>query len=160
MISENEGCDEEVRHRKGIGWGKEQGIVCDMRMPIMLKVALNKTVIMHIQMNESEIWALINAEPDLSERTHLRMLRWMMGINRIERIIKEEIRASTGVTNISDKIREARLRWLGHVERKREEVVVMRKWKMEVSGDRKTGRPKLGWSDDIQKYMKENGVGT
>ena len=52
-----------------------------------------------------------------------------MGINRIESIIKEEIRANTGVTNISDKIREARLRWLGHVERKKEEVVVMRTWK-------------------------------
>ena len=28
----------------------------------------------------------------------------------------EEIRAMTGVANISEKIREARLRWLGHVE--------------------------------------------
>ena len=40
-----------------------------MRMPIMLKVALTKTVIMHIQMNESETWTLINAEQVLSERT-------------------------------------------------------------------------------------------
>ena len=63
-----------------------------------------------------------------------------MGINRIEKIIKEEIRASSGVTHIGDTIREARLRWLGHVERKREEVVVMRKWKMEVSGHRKENR--------------------
>ena len=38
-------------------------------MPIILKVALNKTVIMHIQMNESETWTLIIAEQDLSERT-------------------------------------------------------------------------------------------
>ena len=60
-----------------------------------------------------------------------------MGINTIERIIKEEIRARAGVTNISDKISEARLRWLGHVKRTREDVVVMRKWKMEVSGHRK-----------------------
>ena len=60
-----------------------------------------------------------------------------MGIKRIERIIKEEIRARAGVTNISDNIREARLRWLGNVERKREEVVVMRNWKMDESGHRK-----------------------
>ena len=30
---------------------------------------------------------------------------------------------------MSQKVREARLRWLGHVERKTEEDVVMRTWK-------------------------------
>ncbi len=34
-----------------------------------------------------------------------------------------------GVANISERIRQARLRWLGHVERKTEEDVVMRTWK-------------------------------
>ena len=104
MISEYDGCEEEVRHRMENGWGKWQGIPCDMSMPIMLKVAINKTVIMHIQINESETWTLINAEQDLPERTEMRMLRWMVGIRRIEKIIKEEIRASAGVTNISDNI--------------------------------------------------------
>ena len=45
------------------------------------------------------------------------MLRWMMGIKRIEKIRIEEIRERPGVANISKKIREARLRWLGHVRR-------------------------------------------
>ena len=34
-----------------------------------------------------------------------------------------------GVANISEKIREEKLRWLGRVERKTEEDVVMRTWK-------------------------------
>ena len=68
-----------------------------------------------------------------------------MGIKRIGKIRTEEIRARAGVANISEKIREVRLRWLGHVERKTEEDVVMRTWKMEVSGHRKIGRPKLRW---------------
>ena len=51
--------------------------------------------------------------------------------------MNEEIRARAGVANISEKIREAR--WLGHVERKTKEDVVMRKWKMEVGGHRKIG---------------------
>ena len=49
-------------------------------------------------------------------------------------------------------IRETRLIWLGHVERMVEEDVVMRTWKLEVDGHRKTGRPKLRWSDVIRKY--------
>ena len=64
----------------------------------------------------------------------MRMLRWMMGIRRIEKIRNEEIRARAGVANIREKIREARLRWLSHVERKTKEDVVMRTWKMVVGG--------------------------
>ena len=46
------------------------------------------------------------------------------------------------MANVSEKIRKARLRWLGRVERKTEEDVVMRKCKMEVGGHRKIGRLK------------------
>ena len=49
------------------------------------------------------------------------MLRWMMGMKRIEKIRTEEIRAMAGVADISENIREPRLRWLEHVERKTEE---------------------------------------
>ena len=45
--------------------------------------------------------------------------------------------------NISEKIREARLRWLCHVARKTEEDLVIRTSKMEAGGHRKIGRPKL-----------------
>ena len=66
--------------------------------------------------------------------------------------MNEEIRARAGVANISEKIREAR--WLGHVERKTKEDVVMRKWKMEVGGHRKIGRQKQRWSDVTRKDVK------
>ena len=81
------------------------------------------------------------------------MLRWMMGIKRIEKIRNEEIRARADVANISEKIREARLRWLGHVARETEEDVVMRTWKM--GGHRQIGRPKLRWSDVIREDRKK-----
>ena len=78
----------------------------------------------------------------------------MMGIKRIEKIRNEEIRARAGVANISEKIREARLRWFGHVERKTEEdvVPVMRRWKRVDS--RQIGKPKLRWSDVNKKWVK------
>ena len=78
-------------------------------------------------------------------QTEMRMLRWMMGIKRIEKIRKEEIRARAGVANMGETIREARLRWLGHVERKTEEENMSNgsEWAPE---DRKS---KLRWSDVI-----------
>ena len=47
------------------------------------------------------------------------------------------------MANVDEEIGYVRLRWLGHVDGKKEEDVVMRTWKMEVSGRRKIGRPKL-----------------
>ena len=90
-------------------------------------------------MNKTAQWAPRKAEQDLLERTEMKLLRWMMGVKRIERIRTEEIRAREA--NLCEKIREAR--WLGHAERKTEEDVVMRTWKIEVNGHRKIGRLKL-----------------
>ena len=48
-----------------------------------------------------EICVLRKVKQDLLERTEMKMLRWMMGIKRIEKIRTEEIRARTDVANIS-----------------------------------------------------------
>ena len=119
----------------------------------MLRAAVSRTIVRPVLIYGSETWALKKAEQNLIERTEMRMLRWM-----IEKIRTEEIRARVDVANTSEKMIEVRLRWLGHVERKTEEDVVMRTWKMEVGGHRKIGRPKLRWSDVIRKDMKEIGV--
>ena len=117
-----------------------------------------KTVIRPVLMYGSETWAMRKADQNLLERTEMRMLRLMMRIKGIEKIRNEEIRGRAGVANISKTIIEARLRWLGLVERKTEEDVVIRTWKMEVGVHRKIGRQKLRWSDVIRKYMKEKQV--
>ena len=44
-----------------------------------------------VLMYTSETWTLRKAEQDLLERTEMRMVRWMMGIKRIEKITAEEI---------------------------------------------------------------------
>ena len=62
------------------------------------------------------------------------------------------------MANIREKRREVRLRWLGHLERKTEENVLMRTWKMEVGEHRKIGRLKMRWSDVKGKYMKEKRI--
>ena len=46
------------------------------------------------------------------------------------------------MANISKKIREARLRWLGQIDRKTEEDEIIT-WKIEVYGNRNIGIPKL-----------------
>ena len=103
-----------------------------------------KTVIRLVPKYGSETCAARKAEQNLLERTEMGMLRWiMMGVDMIEKIKNEGIRARTAIANISHNIREARLIWLGHVERKTEDNVVVRTWKIKVGGHRNLRRPKL-----------------
>ena len=44
----------------------------------------------------------------------MRMLRCMMRIKRIEKIWNEGITARADMANISEKIRETRLKWIGY----------------------------------------------
>jgi len=50
--------------------------------------------------------------------TKMRMIRWMCGYTRLDKIRNEEIRDLVKVVPIKDKMRETKLRWLGHVKRR------------------------------------------
>ena len=54
----------------------------------------------------------------MSDKGTPKMLRWMLGIRRVEKIRNEDIRVRVRVLNVREEIREARLFWLGHIERK------------------------------------------
>ena len=88
----------------------------------------------------------------------MRMLRWMSGVTREDRIKNEYVRGSIGVASIVDKMRENRLRWLGHVMRREETSAVRVVMKMNVEGKRGRGRPKMKWLENIEKDMRVVGV--
>ena len=73
-----------------------------------------------------------------------------MGIKSSGKIRNDEMRTRAGVANVSENIREARLRRLGHVERKTEEDLVMRTWKMEVGGPKDTDT-----ETEVERYYKK-----
>ena len=53
------------------------------------------------------------------ERPEMQMIRWMCGISLKDRRTNEELRRPVGVEPITTFIRGGRLRWYGHVMRKR-----------------------------------------
>ena len=48
----------------------------------------------------------------------MRMLRWMCGNTRGDKVRNEDIHSKIGVTSIEEKMRENRLRWFSHVRRR------------------------------------------
>ncbi len=63
---------------------------------------------------------------DYLEVNEMRMLRWMCGVTRRDKIRNEHIRGTTRVVEASQKITEKRLKWYGHVRRMKEELIVRR----------------------------------
>ena len=82
----------------------------------------------------------------------MRMLRWMSGVTKPDRIWNERIRGTTKVGEISKKVQESRLKWYGHVLRREAECVGKRVMGMEMPGKRRRGRPKWKWLDSIRNH--------
>ena len=78
----------------------------------------------------------------------------MSGKTRKDKIRNEFIRGSLGVTPIGDKMRESRLRWFGHVQRRPMTAPVRRSETIQVEGARRNrGRPKLTWVEVVKRDM-------
>ncbi|VFQ79479.1 unnamed protein product [Cuscuta campestris] len=78
----------------------------------------------------------------------MRMLRWMCGKTRLDRILNEVIRRQVGMAPVEDKLREARLRWFGHVRRRDADAPVRRCERITViGGSRGRGGPRKNWKE-------------
>ena len=53
----------------------------------------------------------------------MRILRWMSGVTKLDRIRNERIRGTPKVGDISKKVQESRLKWNGHVLRREDELI-------------------------------------
>ena len=70
------------------------------------------------------------------------------------RVRNEDIRKMVGVAPIQDKLRENRLRWFGHVQRRPIEAVVRRCDTGVAEGtSRGSGRPRLKWENSVNRDM-------
>src|SRR6218665_3206849 len=102
----------------------------------------------------AEAWTLTRKEEELLEMAEMRMLRWILGVSLRDRRRNEDIREVLEVACITDKVREARMRWYGHVMRMEDGCCIKRIMNEEVYGRRSRGRQKKRWRDKIQEDLK------
>ncbi|KAM2196754.1 hypothetical protein ACFX1Q_000243 [Malus domestica] len=87
-------------------WKSASGVLCDRRRPLKLKGKFYKTAIRPAMLYGIECWAVKHQHVGVVE---MRMLRWMCGHTRKDKIRNEDIRSKVGVTEIEGKRIENRL---------------------------------------------------
>ncbi|MCJ8735615.1 hypothetical protein PDJAM_G00249200 [Pangasius djambal] len=155
-VQSNGECGKEVKKRVQAGWNrwrKVSGVLCDRKISARIKGKVYKTV-RPAMLYGLETVSLRKRQESELEVAELKMLRFSLEVTRLDRIRNEYIRGTAHVRRLGDKVREARLRWFGHVQRRESEYIGRRMLDMELPGRRRRGRPKRRYMDVINEDMK------
>lgn len=161
VVQEDGKIDREVSGKIQAGWRKfreASGVLCDRRVPVRLKGKVYESAVRPAMLYASECWAITKKEEQKLHVAEMRMLRMLCGVTRMDRIRNETIRETLGVSSVSDKMRQNRLRWFGHVYRKPEDDSVRRAWRGETVRQVGRGRPEQTWDAVIKKDLQELGL--
>ncbi|KAK3546361.1 hypothetical protein QTP70_025767 [Hemibagrus guttatus] len=142
------------------GWRKVSGVLCDRKISARIKGKVYRTVVSPAMLYALETESLRKRQESELEVAELKMLRFSLGVTRLDRIRNEYIRGTAHVGCLGHKVREARLRWFGHVQRRESEYIGRRMLDMELPGRRQRGRPKRRYMDGINEDMKWGMPGT
>ncbi|KAK3547011.1 hypothetical protein QTP86_008801 [Hemibagrus guttatus] len=149
-VQSNGECGKEVKKRVQAGWNgwrKVWGVLCERKISARIKGKVYRTVVRAAMLYGLETVSLRKRQESELEVAELKMLRFSLGVTRLDRIRDEYIRGTAHVGRLGDKVREDRLRWFGHVQRRESEYIGRRMLDMELPGRRQRGRPKrrLKW---------------
>ena len=138
-------------------WRKASGVLCDAKIPIKLKGKFYRTAVRPTILYGTECWTVKSQHENKVGVAEMRMLWWMCGKTRQDKIRNGAIRERVGVAPIVEKMVENRLRWFVHVERRPVDSVVRRVDQMERRQTiRGRGRPKKTIREVIKKDLELN----
>ena len=136
--------------------GREVKKICNRRVPARVKRKVYRVAVRPAMLYGLETAALTKRQEAEMEVAELKMLRFSLGVTRMDKIRNEYIRGTAQVGWFGEKTREARLRWYGHVLRKDDGYIGRRRMlRMELRGKRKRGRPKRRFMDVVKEDMAE-----
>ncbi|KAK3537270.1 hypothetical protein QTP70_007006 [Hemibagrus guttatus] len=156
-VQSNGECGKEIKKRVQAGWNgwrKVSGVLCDRKISARIKGKVYRTVVRPAMLYGLETVSLRKRQESELEVAELKMLRFSLGVTRLDRIRNEYIRGTAHIGRLGDKVREARLRWFGHVQRRESEYIGRRMLDMELPGRRQRGRPKRRYMDVINEDKK------
>ncbi|KAL6494135.1 Glycine--tRNA ligase, chloroplastic/mitochondrial 2 [Orobanche gracilis] len=161
IIQADGGLDGDVAHRIKSGWLKWKsatGFLCDPGIPNRLKGKFYRTAIRPALLYGTECWAVKQCHVHKMPVAEMRMLRWMCGHTRKDRVRNEIIRTKVGVTCIENKMRENRLKWFGHIKRREMSAPVRRleRWQEEETMKVMAPTPRINVNDHDIRFVEDN----
>nr|XP_016439642.1 PREDICTED: uncharacterized protein LOC107765498 [Nicotiana tabacum] len=129
IILGNREIDEDVAYCIRAGWMKWRltfDVLCDRNVPLRLKGKFYRVLVRPAMLYGAECWPVKNSRLQKMRVAEMRMLRWMCGCTRRDRIKNEAIRDRVRVASVEDKMWESRLRWFRHVKRRSIDAPVRR----------------------------------
>ena len=87
-------------------------------MPARVKGNVYKVAVRPAMLHGLETVALEKRQEAEMEVAELKMLRFSLGVTRLDKIRNEYIRGTAQAGRVGEKTQEARLGWYGHVRRK------------------------------------------
>ena len=122
-----------------------------------------KTALKPAMVYGAECWAVRKEERKL-HTIEMRMLRWARGKTRLDHVTffvrNVDIWKEARMYPMAEFLREKRLRWFGHVQRRDKDDATRKILQMTVDGKRNRGRPKLRWRDLVRDDMARNQMTT
>ena len=107
----------------------------------------------------AECWPTKRRHVQQLSVAEMRMLRWICGHTRMDRVRNDDIRDRLGVAPIEEKLVQHRLRWFGHVQRRPSDAPVhCGILSRDTNVRRGRGRPKLTWREAIKRDLKGWGI--
>ncbi|VDP14786.1 unnamed protein product [Heligmosomoides polygyrus] len=123
-----------------------------------MKSKIYGAVVRPVAMYGAECWPATKEVETRLSVMETKMLRWTAGVTRMDRIRNDAVRQKFGVASIANKMREARLRWRGHILHEKEDSVHKISVELEVSGRRPRRRSKQRWTDTLHTDMNVTSV--
>ena len=109
---------------------KDVRVICDRKVSAKVKGKVYQTAVRPAMMYGLETVAVTKRHEAELEVAELKMLRFAMGVTRLDKIRNEYIRGMAHIDWFECKLRELRLRWFGHVQRRDEDYVGKRTLRM------------------------------
>lgn len=124
-----------------------------------LKLNIYRTLIRPVLSYGSEIWTLKTSDINQLLCFERKILRKIFGPVEIEEGVyrsryNDELEVINENQNIIRFVKAQRMRWLGHVLRMDDSITVKKMFEQQPEGNRKRGRPRKRWKDDVEEDLK------
>ena len=100
-----------------------------------------------------QCWAVRKKDENRLHVAEMRMLRWIRGKTRKDRVRNQIIQEDAKMCEMSTFLRQKRLNLHGHIRRREEDNLSRKIMDMVVPGKRRRGRPRRRWIDNNREDM-------